>query len=310
MKASVVISTFNSQKYILKTLKSISDQTEKDFEVIIIDDGSNDNTPYLIKEYKKKDKRISLISKKNEGMGISLNLAISLSKSNIIFRMDDDDIMERRRIERQLYFLSKNKDISFSSCFYKLIDSDDKVIGKKRSELINLHEVNKKIKRDEVFGILHPGAVFYKDIFLAVGGYRPIFWPCEDIDLWSRFIESGYKLKVQEEYLMKYRLHRQSISMKNFHNNELQLKWVKNCAIARRNGIKEPSKIEFLKIYIPNNYFLKINFYRKQFSRYIFYRSKNEYINKFYFAFIFYIIIAFFLNPKFILNKIKIFSYF
>ena len=60
-----------------------------------------------------------------------------------------------------------------------------------------------------------------KDVFLSVGGYRPEFWPCEDIDLWARFIDSGYKLKVQQEYQMKYRLHNRSTWLKNFHNNLL-----------------------------------------------------------------------------------------
>ena len=310
MKASVVITTFNSENFILNTLKSISLQTEKDFEVIIINNGSNDKTAELIKNYKKKDKRIFLKTKENEGMGVALNLAISLSNTNIIIRMDDDDIMDPKRIERQLDFLSKNKEISFSSCFYRLIDSKDKVIGKKRSELITLKAVNKKIKDDIVFGILHPGAVFYKDVFLSVGGYRPEFWPCEDIDLWVRFIDSGYKLKVQQEYLMKYRLHNRSTSLKNFHNNELQLKWVKCCAIARRNNIKEPNKEEFLKSYIPKNFFLKINFYRKQYSKYNFFLGKNKYINKSYFSFIFFMVITFLLNPFFIVNKIKICRYF
>ena len=306
MKASIVISTFNGEKYIEECLNSIINQSEKNFEVIIINDGSTDNSAKIIKRFIEKDKRFTLHNKKNQGMGASLNFAVNLAKSNIIFRFDDDDIMESNRIERQLDFLNKNKDVSFSSSFYKLIDSDGKVIGKKRSELVNFEKVNKKINKDIVLGILHPGAVFYKNIFLHVGGYRPFFWPCEDIDLWSRFIEYGYKVKVQEEYLTKYRIHKKSISMKNFVNNTFQLKWVKECAKARRANKKEPNRDEFLKNYIPKNFFSKLNFYRKQKGKYFFYCSKNEYLKKSYFKFIMNILKTFIFRPKLVFNKIKI----
>lgn len=308
LKASIVISTFNGEKYILECLKSITNQSEENFEVIIINDGSVDNTSKIIEDYIKEDNRFSLYNQKNKGMGGSLNFAIDLAKSNIIFRIDDDDIMEPNRLERQLEFLNKNKDVSFSSSFYKLIDSDGKVIGKKKSELVNFEKVKEKINKDIVLGILHPGTVFYKKDFLNVGGYRPYFWPCEDIDLWSRFIEKGYKLKVQQEYLMKYRIHKKSISMGDFYSNEIQFKWVKECSKSRRKNLKEPSREEFLNKYIPKNFLTKLNFYRKIYGTYYFFLSKNEYIVGSYFKFIFYILITFILRPNLVIDKIKIIS--
>lgn len=310
MKGSIVIATFNGEKYILDCLKSIVNQTEKDFEVIIVNDGSTDKTAEIIKRYIQKDMRFKLINKTNQGMGKSLNFAITLAKSNIIFRIDDDDIMEPKRLERQLEFLNKNRDVYFSSSFYKLINSSNKIIGRKKSELISFENIKKKINKDIVFGIFHPGAVFYKEIFMDVGGYRPYFWPCEDIDLWSRFIEYGYKFKVQDEYLMRYRIHEKSISMENFYQNRFQLSWVKECAKSRRNKQKEPNRDEFLKKYIPKNFFSKLNFYRKQKGAYYFYCSKNKFIQKSYLKFIQYFLLTLIFRPNVLFNKIKIIEFF
>ena len=306
MKGTIVLATFNREKYILQCLKSISNQTEKDFEVIIVNDGSTDNTGEIIERYIEKDKRFSVINKINQGMGLAFNYAISLAKSNIIFRMDDDDIMEPNRIERQLDFLNQNKDISFSSPFYTLIDSNNKIIGRKKSELVTFEDVSKKINKDIIFGIFNPGAVFYKKIFMNVGGYRPQFWPCDDVDLWCRFIEYGYKFKVQDEYLMRYRIHGKSISMENFYSNRFQFSWVKECCKARIGKLKEPTRDEFLKKYIPKKFFIKMNFYRKLKGSYYFYCAKTEYTKKSYLKFVKYILLTLIFRPNLLFNKISI----
>ena len=98
---SVVMSVFNGEKYIRESVESILYQSFSDFEFIIIDDGSTDNTLSILKKYEKKDFRVRLISRENKGLVASLNQAVDLSVGSWIVRMDADDIALKNRIERQ-----------------------------------------------------------------------------------------------------------------------------------------------------------------------------------------------------------------
>ena len=105
------MSVFNGEKHVNSAIKSILNQTFRDFEFIIIDDGSKDNTLKVIKEYAKIDNRIKVIRNlTNIGLTKSLNKAIKLSKGEFIARQDTDDISLPNRLEKQIEFLQKNPD--------------------------------------------------------------------------------------------------------------------------------------------------------------------------------------------------------
>ena len=149
-KASIVVPVFNSETYISSAIESILNQDEADFQLIIANDGSTDNTLDIINDFRKQDKRIEVYSHKNKGMGETLNEAIEKSKSNIIFRMDSDDIMQSNRIKKQLTFLKKNSDIHFSSCFYELIDEKGNILGRKSSDLVTNKAVKNKLANSKI----------------------------------------------------------------------------------------------------------------------------------------------------------------
>lgn len=89
---SVVISVYNGEKYLSEAIESVLNQTYKDFEFIIINDGSTDNSLEIIKKYQNQDERIVLISRENKGLVSSLNEGIEKAKGKYIARMDADDI--------------------------------------------------------------------------------------------------------------------------------------------------------------------------------------------------------------------------
>ena len=91
-KISVIMSVFNGSKFLADAIKSILNQTFKEFELIIVDDGSTDNSLNIIRSFESADSRIKVISKLNEGLAKSLNAAISASQGDFIARMDADDI--------------------------------------------------------------------------------------------------------------------------------------------------------------------------------------------------------------------------
>jgi glycosyltransferase involved in cell wall biosynthesis len=106
---SVVLSFYNNEKTIVESIQSVLNQTYKKIELILIDDGSVDQSNYLIKKNFKKKKNIKIFkNKQNQGLAYSLNKAIKKTNSNLIFRMDADDISKKDRISKQVSFMNKN----------------------------------------------------------------------------------------------------------------------------------------------------------------------------------------------------------
>ena len=108
MKFSIIVPTYNREKYIIKCIDSVLDQTYDNFEVIIIDDGSTDNTENLVKKYQ--DKRIKYFKNENHGIGYSRNFGINKAKGDYIFFLDSDDYLEENMLEEVLNNI-KNHDI-------------------------------------------------------------------------------------------------------------------------------------------------------------------------------------------------------
>jgi glycosyltransferase involved in cell wall biosynthesis len=110
---SVIMAVYNGEKYLAEAIESILNQTFKEFEFIIIDDGSKDNSLNIIKRYAKKDSRIIIIkNEKNMKLAWSLNKGLKIARGKYIARMDSDDISLTDRLEKQYYFLEK-KEIYF-----------------------------------------------------------------------------------------------------------------------------------------------------------------------------------------------------
>ena len=114
---SVVLSVYNSEKFITSAINSVLKQTYKDFELIVINDGSTDKTLDLIQKNTEIDKRIKIINlKKNLGMAGALNKGINQATGEWIARMDSDDVMYNNCLEEQINYLNNNEDIKVLSC--------------------------------------------------------------------------------------------------------------------------------------------------------------------------------------------------
>ena len=106
---SVIMPVFNGEQFLSKAIESILNQTFSDFELIIINDGSTDNTKKIIEKYKAIDKRIIVKNQNNKGLTKSLNIAISITKGEYIARHDADDISLPHRFEKQIFWLKNKK---------------------------------------------------------------------------------------------------------------------------------------------------------------------------------------------------------
>ena len=208
-KISVIMSVCkNYSNFLNLSIESILNQTFKEFEFIIIDDGSTDNTSEILDSYKKKDDRILVYKQNNQGLASSLNTAISKSKTNFIVRQDYDDISDIYRLEKQYNWLKQNNDYVVCGTFAFSIDKLNNKIGSIKNVLTNQkHKKYLEYKNT----ILHPSVMFKKDAVINVGGYNENYICSQDYELWTRVIKK-YKIANIPEYLINLRLHDKTTS--------------------------------------------------------------------------------------------------
>jgi len=205
-KISVIMSAYNAEKYIAEAIESILNQTFKDFEFIIINDSSTDNSLNIIKKYAKKDRRIVLINNsKNLGLIKSLNKGLKIAKGKYIARMDDDDISLPKRFQIQYDFLENNLEIFLvgSSCF--LIDEKGIKIGSQNCP-IDFTEIKKKLTKKCC--MIHPSIMFRND---KQTFYREKMWHVEDYDLYLNLLTRNKKIANIKDKIILYRITPNSI---------------------------------------------------------------------------------------------------
>ena len=183
---TVLLSVFNGEEWLVECIESILEQTYRNFEFLIIDDGSFDSTLEIIKRYASLDERIRYITQINIGLTKSLNKGLELAKGDWIARIDSDDIALPKRLELQLDYALKTK-AALVGCQSLIIDSNNSI--KKRILVPTQH---KKIflnlqKQKKSFS--HSSVLFDKKLILNLGGYRKIMKRSQDYDLWLRVSE-------------------------------------------------------------------------------------------------------------------------
>jgi len=206
---SVVMPVYNSGELIHQTIKSILNQTYSDFEFIIINDASKDDTLKIIKEYKKKDKRIKIINNnKNLGIALASNKGLDVAKGKYIAMTDHDDISLPMRFEKQIKYLENHKDIFLIGTGYYCIDKNNKIINKIKT----ITNVN-KIKRNTtnlITRICHPSIMFRNKTKIR---YRKKIYYAQDFDFFLQLIANNKKLSNIRDRLFYYRVHETQTSI-------------------------------------------------------------------------------------------------
>ena len=247
---SVLLCTYNDEKYIYKAVKSILDQTFEDFEFIIINDGSTDKTLDILKQFD--DKRLILIDKPNTGLTDSLNLGVSIAKSNWIARMDGDDISIKTRFEEQIKYIDDNVAVIGTQC--KFIDEEGNQIATVSLPLTHNEILKKGTSFRTMF--IHPSVLINKELLLKSGGYDDYLDSAEDLDLWLKLSHYG-KLVNIDSVLLKYRKHQNQISITK---RKEQLLYATISILKNKNkNYGNFSKKEYftLRNVIENNYIFK-----------------------------------------------------
>jgi glycosyltransferase involved in cell wall biosynthesis len=208
VRATVLLPVRNGGRWLEETIQSLEDQTFKDFELLVIDDGSTDNSIDIIKQSNLQ--HIRIIPGPQQGLAKALALGVNEAKTEIIFRQDQDDISLPSRFQLQYNFLEENKDhVAVGSNATKI---DEK--GKKKGVI---KSPNKSKAIEMYFNLsnplVHSSITFRKSAVLAAGNYwSPSSDPFpEDFHLWSRLIKNGEIANIPKR-LVKYRLSSKGIS--------------------------------------------------------------------------------------------------
>lgn len=200
-KVTILMSVYNGEKYLGEAIDGILNQTFKDFEFLIINDGSTDSTAEILQSYQ--DPRIKIINnEKNMGLTKSLNKGLKIAKGEYIARQDGDDVSLPTRLEEQISFLDKNKEVGLLGTAWYIIDENSQEI-----------RISKPTDGKYVVHFMcHGTALIRKDCLKKVGLYREVFEYAQDYDLWLR-IADEFEVRNIRKPLYKRRVHDVSISL-------------------------------------------------------------------------------------------------
>ncbi len=193
---SVIMSVYNAQDDVKAAIDSILAQNFTDFEFIIIDDGSSDNSADIIKSYD--DPRIKLHSQKNTGLTKALNKGVSLAKGRYIARQDADDVSYPQRLQKQFEILESRPDVNLLGS-----NADDHYPDGYKAQWGHYDE-------DELQRIVyfktpfpHSSAMMRTDIIRKLGGYDESFKTAQDMELWMRFAAQGPIAMIKEPLIQR-----------------------------------------------------------------------------------------------------------
>lgn len=209
---SVLMAVYNSEGYLAQAIESILTQTFPDFELIIIDDGSTDDSLAVMRHYAAQDSRIQLLTRDNRGVSTTRNELLALARSELIAVMDSDDIALPQRLELQVKFLQQHPDVVCVGGAFDIIDQNNRFLTR-----LQVPTEDSQIQKAALAGhttINHPAAMMRRDPTLAVGGYDEAYPSTHDLDLWLKLGEIG-PLANLPEAVIQYRIRSDSISGQN-----------------------------------------------------------------------------------------------
>ncbi len=205
VKASVIMPVFNRQRYLKESMESVLNQSFTDFEFIIIDDASTDDSLQII--YSFHDSRIVLLKNKtNIGISASRNLGLKIAKGEYIIVFDSDDVNVPRRFELQIRFMDDNPQIGVCGSWYETFGTEKRVfLLPKNSDFL---------KAQLLFGssLCHPSVILRRELMNSCQiMYNEEFNSSIDYELWAQLLDKAVFTNMQH-VLLKYRVHKKQVS--------------------------------------------------------------------------------------------------
>lgn len=209
---TVLMAVYNGQDYLSETIESIRNQTFRDFEFLIVDDSSNDQTSEILQRAAAEDSRLRIIcNDKNLGLTRSLNIGLRAASGSLVARIDADDVAVPSRLSEQVAYLRAHPDCAvLSSAAYPINEHEEATEGTGGS-----------YTSDQILGtilirnpIIHSSVMYHRKSILELGGYDERYSRAQDYDLWLRCIYTGLRIDSLPSELIGYRFHKNRISLR------------------------------------------------------------------------------------------------
>jgi len=198
---TVLMPVYNGRKYLKEAIESILNQTYKNIDFLIIDDGSTDDSVKVVMSYN--DSRIKLVkNEQNIGLTAILNKGVELSNGQYIARMDADDISASDRLEKQVNYLEQHPDVCMVDSIMELMDAQGNSLNKYNSDVISEKDIRNSLPKNNYLG--------HSSIMIRAGIMRKYKYrttEAEDYDLWLQLANDNYIIHKIDEPLLLYRLH-------------------------------------------------------------------------------------------------------
>lgn len=234
---TVLMSVYNGEKYIKKTIESIFSQTYNDYEFVIVNDGSNDSTLEILRYYENLDNRIKIYNlDKNLGVGAALDFGLSKVNTKYVAKADADDIYDKSRFKKQLQFLENNPDVAVVGSKIQFFTDSPNVIHTQRYKNAKENiekQVNSILTPEDMsekiywFWCLIHSTIMARTDALKKVGYNKQFRVCEDYNLFYNLNKQGFKMTNLDDVLAKIRISSNSTSifnMKTYFENVFKIK--------------------------------------------------------------------------------------
>ena len=299
------MSVKNGEKFLHKAIDSILNQTFKNFEFIIINNDSSDNTQEILENFIKKNSRIKTLKNfNNETLYQARIKAIKEAKYEWCALMDADDECHPQRFEKQVDFINNTEfeNLAVVSTYGKYINKNSTIVANFFSGPKDINQFKNIFSNNDSFAIIDPSSIIKKDIFFKIGGYLENNIAA-DLDLYYKIAEAGYLIQTIASPLYCYRIHGGGYGVKNS---------MKQCKVThllnynmrlRRSGKEEITEQQF-----NTNFWNKASYRipRKilDYSKTYYKISTRSFIEKKIFTFFLNIILAFLFSPRYVLKKI------
>ncbi len=243
---SVLMTVYNSARFVGEAIESILNQTFRDLELIVVDDGSKDNSLEILRRYERADARVKVLTRPNGGCWIASNDGLAVARGKYVARMDADDVSLPQRIEKEVAYLDAHPEVVCVGSHVLLIDADGEALCEMPDPPRTTHE---EIDGAHLTGggqvMYHPSVLMRRDAIDKIGLYRQ--WPAAlDLDLFLRLAEVGRMANLRE-VLLKYRQHMGSIGHAKM---KLQLETCREMVrqAYERRGLKPNGSIGYERI--------------------------------------------------------------
>jgi Glycosyl transferase family 2 len=234
---SVVMSVFNGERFLREAVESILDQRFREFEFLIIDDGSTDFSASILNHYQSVDARVKVYHEGHTGLVKSLNQGCALAQGKYIARMDADDVASKDRLDWQVNFMEFHPEIAVLGGAVEWIDENGKPLETRRYP-----SEDRAIKGTLDSGccaLWHPTVLLRREVFVWAGGYRSVVADAEDYDLWLR-IADRFQFANLEAVVLKYRIHAYQVSVRKRMQQTQSMLAAQVAAKRRKDGLPDP----------------------------------------------------------------------